>query len=68
MRTFDTICKFVGGAGALMVALGFIYIAFVMTFGIYRLPPPPRMMFAGMGLTLSAMLSYGAVHIIRGDL
>ncbi len=68
MKTFDKCCRVVGAIGVFLVALSFLYVSVVMVTGLFQLPAPPRILWAGLGLMILAMMTYVGVHLIRGDL
>lgn len=68
MKYVDRICAIIGALGvALLVGTG-VYMAFMLTFGLGDFPEPPRTLWAGLVLVLSAFVGYIGAHIISGEL
>jgi hypothetical protein len=67
MIYIDRFCLLLGVVSLLTVALSLMYVLCVIIFsGV--VPMPPITAFIGLLGILSAMLSYAAAHLLKGDL
>ena len=69
MKAIDTFCMLLGAASALLIALSMMYVCAEIVFGNDDfLPGPPKTMFIGLFGALSAMLTFAAAHLSKGEL
>ena len=67
VKFMDRLCALLAIIGVVLIVGGFLYVAFVMTFWLFQLPPPPRVLWAGMMLIMSSGLLYVLTHVLSGD-